>query len=212
VRAEDDGCAAALLGRERVEGRRHARCEEGDERRVVVIGADVGERRPATLIGNGLLHALDVRLNRHARPMRRHDDADGSVDAVASHPFHRLRDERRRMLHAEVGTESTGDDGVAAEALDEALRLGARRVEQREHVADRGVAVAELLKMLRRRRPATTDVGVVALDVVRPARGAVRHDENAGRARHSALIRSTVFGAAAAPSRSVSECTRSTTR
>src|SRR3954468_3370470 len=40
------------------------------------------------------------------------------------------------------------------------------RPEQREPVADRGVAAAELVQMFGRRRPAAADVRVVALDVV----------------------------------------------
>ncbi len=56
-----------------------------------------------------------------------------------------------------------------------------RDVEQGEAVADRRVALPQLLEVLGRGRPAAADVGVVALDVVGAARGAVRHHEHADR-------------------------------
>ena len=57
--------------------------------------------------------------------------------------------------------------------------LRPRRVEQREDVADRGVTIPQLGEVLGRGSPPSADVRVVALDILRPARGAVGHEQHA---------------------------------
>ncbi len=110
------------------------------------------------------------------------------------------------MLHAEVRAIGRVARAVV-QPLDEPFGLRARGVEQREHVADRLVAILQLLQVLGGGRAATADVGVVALDVARTRGRAVGHDEHADRggAGHVAVIS---IGA----SRWVRECTSSTRR
>ena len=80
-----------------------------------------------------------------------------------------------------------------------AAGLRARDVEQREHVADRRVALPQLLQVLGRRRAPAADVRVVALDVVGAVGGPVRHHQHADRFARAHVV-------------AVRSCTRSTSR
>ena len=169
---------------------------------MVVIRADERERGAAAVVLRRLDHALDVGLDRHPGPVRRHHDADRAFDAVGAHRRDRLRDERLRVLHPEVGAERARSAGSAFSRSTRPVGLRAGRVQQREHVADRGVSLLQLREVLGRRRPAAADVRVVALDVVGAARGPVRHHQHADR-------RVAQRGASC---RSVRSWTRSTSR
>ena len=168
-----------------LEGVRDAGGQEAHERGVRTVLADEREHRPASLVARGREHPLDVGLHGHPRPVGSHHDADGPFDPLLAHLRHGVRDERWRVLHPEERTER---GPVLAQSGDQALGLCPGGVQQGEHVADRFVARAQVGQMLRRRRPASTDVRVVALDVLGSARRPVRHDQHPDRVRHGACL------------------------
>src|SRR4029450_8513973 len=100
-----------------------------------------------------------------------------------------------RVLHPQVRAERA--HLAAVELPLQALGLLPGDVQQGEPVADRRIAIAQLLEVLGRGTPSAPDVRVVALDVVGTAGGPVRHHEHADRRTAHRAVRS---------------CTRSTRR
>jgi hypothetical protein len=97
---QDDGVVAKVFG-DALQGLTHPIGEEVDDRRVVVPVPDERERRAGPFRQHPL-HTLDVPFDRHAGPVRGHDDPDCALDSVRGHPGHRIGDERRGVLHPDV--------------------------------------------------------------------------------------------------------------
>ena len=112
-REQHDGVVAEVFG-DAVQRLAHPIGEEVDDRRVVVPLPDERERRAGTF-GHHLLHALDVRLDRHAGPVGGHDHAHRTLDALPGHLGDRVGDERRGVFHSHVrpdlGPEQRGRAG-----------------------------------------------------------------------------------------------------
>ena len=107
--------------------------------------------------------------------MGSHHDRDRPFDPVFPHRLDRLGYGRRRVLHPQVGAELIYAS-LDVQAGGGPVRLLPRDLKEREPVTDRLVAGLQIRQVLRRWRPAAADVRVVALDVVGPARGPVRHE------------------------------------
>ena len=210
VRREDHRCLVHDPLLQPSAGLLYARGQELDEQRVVEPLADESERRPATTIGDRLLHALDVRLHRHPGPVRGEDQANASRDSVLAHPGHALGDEGERVLHPEVDTEPAGIVGV--ELVLQGLCLPARDLEQREPIADGRVAFLQVPQVPGGRRPSAPNVGVIPLHVVGPAGRPIGHGQHSDRGGGESSHAAASLKPSLRPRRAAVQCARGPAR
>ncbi len=151
----------------------HIGGEEVDERR---LGGPALDRDDVDAVRRGRgACAFEVLADRSRRVVGGHHHGDDPLDAQPGEVLDRRLDLRVGVLETDRHGVRVGRQGI--ERSLEGVALRRRALGEWRHASDRFVATDELGQLLGGRRAAAADVGVVRLDLVRRAWGAVRHQQ-----------------------------------